>query len=177
MGKKISILLVGSIVLFILGGWGKKAVQLLDSKPLIDLSKAIEFAMPGGSPGESTEPEDQTDISETSEDIEEMVEPEEPEEAVDLSEHEELEEVTKDMLIRIHGESVFYTFGKTTLEDVTEKDLEKQIREDYSSIVQVKLMDDFAESHTYKSIRKMLELLKEELGMDFIEDRYPEESE
>lgn len=169
MKKKLGALLFVLISMFVLVGWGKKEVRLLDSDRLIDLSKAIEFSKPGGNAGDTEEP--QEEVSETlPENV--TVEDEKESEGENLENHETIGDVTKNIEIRIRGEKIFYNCGSVNRDGIADKYLEDRIRLDFVSGTQVKLEDDFAEVHTYKNVQKVLKKLKNEIGLTYIEGPY-----
>lgn len=162
MNKRIGILLIILLTMFVLVGWGKKEVKLLGSNKLIDLSKAIELAKPGGKSGESEEKPKETSDTDTSND-------EETTESGNYAEHDSVDKATQIIIIRIRGEQISYTCGAVNIDDATDAQLEDRIRSDYVSGAQLTLIDDFAEAHKYKSVRQTLDELKKDIGLEYKE--------
>ena len=151
------------IIMLTLVGWGKSEVRLLDSSKLIDLNKAIEFAKSGGNTGDSED--DNNNSSEISND-----DKKEPDDNKDTN-HDQIDNVTNNIVIRIREEKIFYTCGNKNLDGIILKQLENRIRLDYSSGTQITLVDDFAESQTYKNVCEILDGLKKDIGLNYNEDQ------
>ena len=163
MKRKVTVLLLMLAALVWLTGWGKKEVRLLDSSKLIDLSKAIELAKPGGSEGDSEEDTGETEAAGSN--------------AAGVSENgsrelqESLSPVSQRIVIRIRGEQIFYTHGRYSQDDISAAGLESALRSDYVSGSEVVLMEDFAEAHVYKEVCRVLEELKNSIGLVYEEER------
>lgn len=171
MKKRARILLFVLSIMFVLVGWGKKEVRLLDSSKLIDLEEAIDHAKPGGMSGNSEE-ESETVSENTSSDDDEETEGEN--QAEQQTEHDSLDEVYKNIVIRINEEEIFYTCGTINTDRLSASQLEDRIRSDYTSGTQVTLMDDFAESHVYKSVQEVLDMLRSDIGLIYKEELWEE---
>ncbi len=152
------------IIMLALVGWGKSEVRLLDSSKLIDLNKAIEFAKSGGNKGDSEENNNKS--SEISNDNDKK----ETESNKDTK-NDQIDNVTNNIVIRIREEKIFYTCGSKNLDGIILKQLENRIRLDYSSGTQITLVDDFAESKTYKNVCEILDGLKRDIGLNYNEDQ------
>lgn len=163
MKKKIKILLFALVAMFILVGWGKKEVRLLDSSKLIDLNKAIELAKPGGNAGDSEEEVDNPSDSSASDE-------EETSEAENHAVHDSIDETPKNIVIIIRGKKISYSCGSVTRDSISDRQLERIIRLDFVSGTQVTLMDDFAEAHVYMTVREVLDKLKNDIGLSYKED-------
>ena len=120
MKKKSGILLFVILTAFMLSGWGKKEVKLLDSSKLIDLNKAIELAKPGGMAGDNGEEGD----SSTSD-------PDRASGSENRTTRKITEAATRNIVIRIRGGKISYTCGTFTRGNFSPERLESQIRTDY----------------------------------------------
>ena len=158
MNKKTGLMLISLLALFVLAGFGKTEVELLDSGKLIDLEKAIGLAKAGGSAGSSEEGSDAA--SET-----------DPEDAAgeEPSGYGSTRGAVKDIVIRIRGEQIFYRCGSLTMGGFTDTQLEDRLRSDFVSGAKVTLTDDFAEAHVYKTVRGILDRLNNDMGMTYSE--------
>ena len=167
MKKRIHILLFVLIAMFVLIGWGRKEVKLLDGnkKKLIDLKKAIELAKPGGSAGDLKEESEAASESNTVEDDEA---PESESNAV----HDSIDDVAKDIVIIIRDENISYSCGNDNRDSIPDTQLESRIRLDFASGAQVTLLDNFAEAHVYRNVRGILEKLKNDIGLTYREDQF-----
>ena len=140
---------------FLLTGWGKKAVESLNDTPLIDLDKAIKET-PIGSQGNTFEFEEM----ENNDDIVDS-------QAINSPE-------TEDAIIQVEDEKVLYTIE---IRDETIKynnsicsidNLESKIKSDcFDGEGKVQLIDDFAEMHVYNEVITILEHLKETIGLEY----------
>lgn len=165
MKKKGGMLLLFLLSVFMLAGWGKKEVRLLNSNKLIDLNKAIELAKPGGSAGDAEEPSDKeaSDAADESEDVNDKT-------------GEETAASKRDIVIRVRGEDIYYACGTDDPEVISAAQLENRIRLDHSAGSRLTLYDDFAEAHVYKDVRKVLADLKSSIGLNYEEEQLSETS-
>lgn len=163
MKKKTCVLLFVAITMFVLVGWGKKEVRLLDSSKLIDLNAAIGLAKPGGTAGDTEE------SSKSSES--DIVEKDEKSDGENHAAHDNIDVIAKDIVIRIRGEQISYTCGSFNRSNISDLQLETRIRQDYMPGAHVTLMDDFAEAHVYKSVCDILDELNRDMGLTYKEDR------
>jgi len=150
----------------LLAGWGKKSVELLNNKKLIDLNAAIGICLPGADAsdnevntipekephGEAPGSNDET-TSDTEENLGNKVE-------------NKPEEVAKTIIISVRDQQV--TYDSAEWSDLTK--LEAKIRRDYNDKTSFRLVDDFAEAHVYKQIISVLEKLEAELGLTYTRD-------
>lgn len=166
MRKKGGILFLFLLTVLMLTGWGRKEVRLLSSNKLIDLNKAIELARPGGSAGDTEDPSDKN-----------ASDPEDESEGGAGKAGEETDISKKDIAIRVRGESVYYACGSGEPESIAAQKLEGRIREDHVSGSTVTLYDDFAEAHTYKDVRAILDALKDSIGLNYEEEQLTEVSD
>lgn len=148
MKKKYWLPLLMIVSLLFLAGWGKKQVELLNDKKLIDLNAAIGICMPGA---------DTSDHNAYDQDSGER-RAQEAQTGTDSAGDEE-----KIIVIRIRGEKVTYDSVQLTGLD----SLKNRIRQDCGDKVSFRLMDDFAEAHVYKEVLKMLSELKSETGLTY----------
>ncbi len=157
MKKRFRVVLYIVLTMFILVGWGIKEVRLLDSSKLIDLNKAIALAKPGGSFGDSKE--DSRTASEN-----------ENEDGKQAEAHNNIDGVAKDIVIRVRDKQIYYSSGNGKEVSVSDTQLESRIRMDFVDGIEVTLVDDYAESHVYKSVREVLNNLKNDMNLTYKED-------
>ena len=142
-------------VLF-LAGWGKKQVELLNDKKLIDLNAAIERCIPGANEAEQTEHKEKEESKE-SDDAEKEKNP------VDKESMEEAEVIR---VIRVRNRNV--TYGAVEYTNMNR--LKTKIRQDNGKKVTFQLVDDFAEAHVYKEVLSILMELESEIGLQYSND-------
>lgn len=165
MKKRISVLLLIMTAMFVLVGWGKKEVRLLDSSKLIDLNKAIELAKPGGMSGDSEEDTDRLP------EIDEAEEDNAGSENDNDSVHDSLNAAASNIVISIRDKQISYTNSAIHNDNITVAQLRSRIQKDYTSKAQITLMDDFAESHVYNDVLKVLNELKSDIGLTYKEEQ------
>lgn len=137
--------------LLLLVGWGKKNVELLNDKKLIDLNVAIGLCMPGADTLDSRKDTTHTD---------------EPEDEKSQTYRDSTEDEEKTIVIRIRGQKVTYDSVWWNEPDR----LEDRIREDYGDKVLFRIVDDYAESHVYRRVKGILSELKSEIGLVYTEE-------
>lgn len=154
MKKKIQFIMLVVFSMFFLVGWGEKKVKLLDDTKLIDLDKAIEYVRPGGEweQAQNSE-EDTTDETETTEEDDDD----------NTSETEDIEPEEISIEISVNGENILY--GGNPINDLSV--IEKLIRRDNKEYVTFILVDDWAESETYKEAIEFMKRMKSELGIRY----------
>ena len=153
MKKKIFVLIVLFLSMIFFVGWGKRKIELMDEKKLIDLSKAIKYVEPGGDIDENdggSESDESIEQSETETDTQEA--------ETDITDTEE-----QTIIITIYGEVVLYNGQEVDTID----QIEEYIRRDYKENMHVVLKDDWAESHQFKKVLRMLEKLHEEVDVTY----------
>ena len=156
MKKKYTMLVLLLCSVCFLAGWGKKNVELLDDKKLIDLNAAIERCIPGANEAEQTENEGK----------EEKKESEDGEKEKNPAEKENIEEAEMIRVIRVRNRTITYRAVEYT--DVSK--LKEKIRQDNGRKVTFKLVDDFAEAHIYKEVMFVLTELESEIGLKYSKD-------
>lgn len=153
--KKTIIVLCLMLCLFLLVGFGKKAVELLNNTPLIDLSKAIKEAPIGVE--DNTLPSDEKET-----------------ESMDITDSQE--ESSTDIGSTIpHEEKESYIISirdtKITYRDSICKDAndlkDKIIRDCSNGGGSVTLKDDYAETHVYNEVLAILEDLDKDIGLKY----------
>ena len=144
MKRKNAIRIVALFSLLLFIGWGKKNVELLNDKKLIDLSKAIENCMPGAEL--PTKPEGTERVPDSGEEVS----------TGSLTEE-------RDIIISVRAKKVTYDLSEWK----NLQTLKEQIRQDYRETVTFILVDDFAEAHVYKVILKILSELETEIGLTY----------
>lgn len=155
MKKKYRLLsLMFLSLLFLVVGWGKKSVELLNDKKLIDLDAAIVMCLPGADVSDN----------ETNFEKEEKTEAASPEVVTD--DKISIEDQDKTIIIRVRERMVIYDgvewFDMDKLED--------RIRQDNGEHVLFHLIDDYAESHVYKSVVSMLSDLELEIELNYTKE-------
>lgn len=161
MKKKYRLLVIAMVSLLLLAGWGKKTVELLNSKKLIDLSAAIEICMPG------VEPEPDGEKPEVS--VTPTITPKltvTPVPSATPKPTTPPKPKPRAVVINVRGREV--TCGSTTWEDMDA--LKERIAREAGSNVTFRLVDDFAEAHVYRQIITILEELDAKLGLSYIRD-------
>ncbi len=145
-----ALMLLCSLVFLV--GWGKKKVELLNDKKLIDLNAAIERCIPGANAPER--PENEASASDDS--LEETLAQAVPAEAHSVEETERI------VIIKVRDQTV--TYDAETYTDLSK--LEARIRQDNGEHVSFRLVDDFAEAHVYKEVLSILGDLEAEIGLN-----------
>ena len=172
MKKRGTVFLLLMVSLLVLAGWGQKKVELLSDKKLIDLSAAIGNCTLGA---EELIPEDGKDTpnpSDTPVPITSFTP--KPTAAPTL---------TSMPAPTIHPKPTLPPKPRTrdisvrdqivTYKAVSWPDLDafmEQLRQDQDEWTTFHLVDDYAEAHVYRRIKKMLEELKTELGLKYTEE-------
>lgn len=155
MKKKYTILLLTIFSFMFLVGWGKKSVELLNDKKLIDLNIAIERCIPGA------DAPDDNDISneenENNNDVSTKVIPDDK---------EDIEEKDRTLVISVRNRTITYA----NVEYINMDKLKERIRQDNGERVTFKLVDDFAEAHVYKEVMSILAELEAEFGLKYSKD-------
>ena len=172
MKKRGTVYLLLMVSLLVLAGWGQKKGELLSDKKLIDLSAAIGNCTLGA---EELIPEDGKDTPNPSATPVPMtsVTPK-PTAAPTL---------TSMPAPTIHPKPTLPPKPRTrdisvrdqivTYKAVSWPDLDafmEQLRQDQDEWTTFHLVDDYAEAHVYRRIKKMLEELKTELGLKYTEE-------
>ena len=133
---KIIFLIVTVITLC---SWGEKAVELLDSRKLIDLDKAIEISTPGGA---AIFEDDQNDT--------------------DTEQNGSQNPSSKILVVTIRDEQI--TYNQKSVSGVEE--LAKKVRMDLKDGMKISLVDDYAEAHVYRDVLKSLKTIRSEQNFD-----------
>ena len=133
---KIIFLLVTVITLC---SWGEKTVELLDSRKLIDLEKAIEISTPGGA---AIFEDDQNDT--------------------DTEQNGSQNPSSKILVVTIRDEQI--TYNQKSVSGVEE--LAKKVRMDLKEGMKISLVDDYAEAHVYRDVLKALKDIRSEQNFD-----------
>ena len=157
--RTITILLL-ILCIFILSGWGKKTVELLNDTPLIDLKKAIKEA-PIGNQGNSL-------ISEEKELESEEINTDSQTESISKKDPAIVQEETEDScMIIIRNKSIKY--NNSVCKDLDT--LKNRIESDFNNgLGKINLVDDYAEANTYNDVREYLQDLHETIGLEFVDE-------
>ena len=148
------------ISLVFLVGWGKKNVELLNDKKLIDLNVAIENCIPGADASEESTDVTNVENVETEEHTEEAIFEEETTDKITIENTERI------MVISVRNRDIFYNSVEYTNMDK----LKEKMVQDNGKNVTFKLVDDFAEAHVYKEMISILAELKTEVGLKYTID-------
>ena len=151
MKRKIRLLVLMTFSLLFITGWGKKNVELLNDKKLIDLNVAIGLCMPGADASSS-------DIN-TDNDIK----PEDEESPTDTGDR--IEDGERTIVISVRNQKVTYDSEWIDLDN-----LKDRIRQDCSNKVSFQLVDDFAEAHVYQRVLTILSDLESEIGLTYAKE-------
>lgn len=160
MKRKIRLTLLVLLSLLVLAGFGKKSVELLSDKKLIDLNAAIALCLPGA---DSLEPENNGKQ-------EEVQNPEEPtatpKPTVAPTMIPESTGKARTIVISVRERVISFGLDKS----ITLVTLEERIRKNHKNGVDFQLVDDYAEAHVYREIIEMLEKLEAEIGVSYTRD-------
>lgn len=154
--KKPILILLLTLCMFILIGWGKNSVDLLNDTPLIDLSKAIKNA-PIGNQGntlilqENEAKSDDTIVNNQADNI-------------SAKESGILQEEKKIHTIEIRDMTITYDNNKYSDVDALKT---KIIHDCSNGAGSVDLVDNFAEAHVYNDVFAILEQLQETIGLEY----------
>ena len=134
MKKSLKIIFLLATVLA-LCSWGEKTVELLDSRKLIDLEKAIDVSLPGG----AAIFEDEGNDSDTEQDGSQN-------------------SSSKLLVVTVHGEQITYNQKSVSGAD----ELAKKVSMDLKDGMKISLVDDYAEAHVYRDVLKALKSIRSE---------------
>lgn len=161
MKRKIRWLALVMLSLFLLAGFGKKSVELLSDKKLIDLNAAIGICFPGA---DDMIPEE-GDITQTPEQEEPTAKPTAtPRPTVTPKPTGTAK--PRAVVINVRDREV--TCGSSTWEDMAA--FKERLAREANSNVTFRLVDDYAEAHVYRQIMAILKELEEEYGISYIMD-------
>ncbi len=153
MKRKYKLLLFMVVSLLCLVGWGKKQVELLNDKKLIDLNLALQNCSLGAN----------SDSKENTSDNDEKVEEIVPEITPTPTDKIVIEQKEKTIVISIRGRTV--TYDSVEWNDIDK--LKDKIKKDNGEYISFQLVDDFAEAHIYKCVRDILLELELEIGLKY----------
>ena len=134
MKKSLKIIFLLATVLA-LCSWGEKAVELLDSRKLIDLEKAIEISSPGGAAVFEDEENDS-----------------------DTEQSGSQNTSSKILVVTVRDEKI--TYNQKSVSDAEE--LAKKVSMDLRNGMKISLVDDYAEAHVYRDVLKALKTVRSE---------------
>ncbi len=154
MKRKYKLLLFMVVSLLCLVGWGKKQVELLNDKKLIDLNLALQNCSLGADSKENA--------SDNDEKVEEIV----PEITEIPDDKIVIEKKEKTIVISVRGRDITYDFAKWN--DIDK--LKDKMKQDNGELVSFQLVDDFAESHIYKRVMTILSELELEIGLKYTKE-------
>ncbi len=165
MKRKCRLLMFLLLSLLVLAGWGKKTVELLNSKKLIDLNAAIEISLSGA---DSLEQEDTGTPQISATPVQTPVPTAEPVTEPTNTPMPSATEKPKPRAVVINVRGCEVTCDSTQWEDMDA--LKERIAREADSNVIFRLVDDFAEAHVYRQIIAILEELEAEQGLSYIRD-------
>ena len=160
MKKRYTVLFV-IFSLMLLAGWGKKNVELLNDKKLIDLDAAIGICIPGSDAAQASDNAVNQSDAENEEHNEENMTAE-----IALDDKERIAEENQVRVINIRNRKIVYE----TVEYTDIDKLKNKLKQDNGKNVTFKLVDDFAEAHVYKEVKSMLSELEQEIGLKYSND-------
>ncbi len=165
-----------AVSLLVLAGWGKKNVELLNDKKLIDLSaalgncilgaedllpeedKANNQATPAASPRPTATPKATVTPKATATPRPTPVPTRKPRPT--QSPQPEI------FYISIRDQEITYHYEPCSDLDT----LRTQITRDHGELVSFRLIDNYAEAHVYRKVMGLLEELKNEIGLRYMKD-------
>lgn len=150
MKKRTGIFLLLTLASLALVGFGINEVKLLHNSKVIDLSKAIEIARPGGDAGEQNDTNATDNPAVNNGELEKA------------DEIETVQVLPKDIKIAVNGKTIRFD-GRVIDEDK----IEEMVRLTFRTDITYELVDEYAESHVYKRVIETLERLKSELGINY----------
>lgn len=165
MKRKYKCLLLVLLSLLVLAGWGKKRVELLSNKKLIDLEAAIQICLPGADSSEQESGDKTEKPAKATVTPKPTVKPTStPKPTVTPGPTE----APKPRAIVISVREYKITYASTAMEDIDM--LRERILLDNDAFVTFRLVDDFAEAHAYREIIALLDELETEAGIHYIKD-------
>lgn len=165
MKRKFKFLAVLFFSLLFLFGFGKKSVELLSDKKLIDLNAAIQICMPGA------DASDKENGDKTQNTVRPTVTPKPTAKPTTTPRPTATPKPTtkpkpRSVIINVRGCNV--TCGSQEWKDMDA--LKERIAGEANSNVTFRLVDDFAEAHVYRKVIAILEELDKELGINYTHD-------
>lgn len=171
MKRKIKWLLLFSFLLLFVG-WGKKNVELLNAKKLIDLNAALGNCVLGA---DAILPDDKENTEQTQISVTPTVTPKlqstprptaTPRPLVALTPQPTATPTPRTIVISVRDRKVMYD----TLDWESVDTLKAQIQKDHAAHISFRLVDDFAEAHVYREIMAILAELEAETGIRYTKD-------
>lgn len=175
MKRKQKWLLLMIFSLLILAGWGKKQVELLNDKKLIDLNAALGNCLlgaedlipdegdktqnpdaPSATPGPTVNPTPMPTVTPKATATPWPIATPTP---IQLPQ-------SRVIVIRVRDQNITYNSAEWTDID----NLKEQIQKDHSIRISFQLVDDYAEAHVYRRIMAILEELEAEIGIRYTID-------
>lgn len=165
MKRKRVLFLLAIAVLLVLAGWGQKKVELLSDKKLIDLSAAIGNCKLGADDmvqdiGKETPNPSATPVPMTS------VTPKptaKPTPKVTVTPAPTRVPLPRTMDIRVRDQKVSYNYVEWPDLAI----LKEQIQKDFDERTTFRLVDDYAEAHTFRRMLGILSDLEAEIGLKY----------
>lgn len=158
--KKLIIILLLTLCMLLLTGWGKKAAELLNDTLLIDLNQAIKESSIGNQGNTLATEDKETESDDIMKDNQ----------TVNIPTNEPMilqEEKKGPYIIAIRDMTITYDSSICSGIDV----LKSKIISDCSNGTgSVYLMDDYAEAHVYNDVLAILEQLHETIGLEYNAD-------
>ena len=155
--KKPIIILLLTLCIFLLTGWGKKAAELLNDSLLIDLNQAIKESSIGNQGNTLAVEDKETESDDIMKDNQTVNIP--PDESMILQ-----EEKKAPYIITIRDMTITYDNNVCNGIDVLKT---KIIGDCSNGAGSVYLVDDYAESHVYNEVLTILAQLHETIGLEY----------
>lgn len=162
MKRKCILTVLALLFLTVLAGWGKKTVELLNDKKLIDLNAALGNCILGEE--DLIQENNKTETEVTPSAAPKLTPTATPRPTAIPVPTSKPQKVVIE--IRVRAQTV--TYNMTEWKDLDK--LEEQIRKDYGVLLTFRLKDDYAEAHVYREMIAMLEKLEKEIGLRYIRD-------
>lgn len=163
MKRKLKLLAVLLFSLLFLVGFGKKSVELLSDKKLIDLNAAIQICLPGADSSEKENGENTRNPALPTVTPEPDVKP-----TATPRPTPKPTSKPKPRAVVISIRDCTVTCGSVEWDDF--EALKERIAREANSNVTFHLVDDYAEAHVYRKVLSILEELDAELGISYICD-------
>lgn len=158
MRRKIKWLALMLFSLFLLAGFGKKSVELLSDKKLIDLNAAIGICLPGA---DDMTPEEGNTTQNPEPTVQPTVTP-----RPTVTPKPTGASKPRAVIINVRDREV--TCGSSAWDDMDA--LKERLAREVNSNVTFRLVDDYAEAHVYRRVMAILKELEEEFGISYIID-------
>ncbi len=159
-----------AVSLLVLAGWGKKNVELLNDKKLIDLSAALGNCILGAEdllPEEDKTHNQATPVPSVRPTATPKATVTPRPTAVPTRKPTPTQSPQPEIFyISIRDQEITYHYEPCSDLDI----LRTQITRDHGELVSFRLIDNYAEAHVYRRVMGMLEELRNEIGLRYMKD-------